>query len=162
MILNHFSSEPLQLVDKIYNNTSQFKPSGLWLSKDDQWYEYAINGVRSHSQMRYKTVFEVDTSNVIVLKNSEELLEFHNSFPAIISGAPYLLTYSLLNWPKVAEQYDGVVISPYQKIGMINGTLIAWHESWDVSSGCFWNIKCLKMIECFEFKADSNSDQSKA
>ena len=150
LILNHFSSEPFELVDKTYENISQFKPEGLWLCKDNDWYDFAINGVRSHEEMKYKTTFEVDTHNVRLIKNHDELIKFHNAFPAIGSLNDIFL-YGLLNWKKVSEQYDGVIISPYKRIGIINGNYIPWHESWDVASGCFWNTRCLRFIECNEY-----------
>lgn len=156
LILNHFSSEPFELVDMTYENTSQFKPEGLWLCKDNAWYDYAIHGVRSHEEMKYKTSFEVDMSNVRLIKNHDELFKFHNSFPSIVDSVTELLLPGLLNWKQVAKQYDGVIISPYKKIGFNTDNYISWHEAWDVASGCFWNLKCLRMIECYEQPKPNN------
>ena len=48
-----------------------------------------------------------------------------------------LLNY-LVDWNKVSQDYGGIQICPYLK-----KEKILWYCSFDVASGCVWNIKSI-------------------
>jgi hypothetical protein len=45
-----------------------------------------------------------------------------------------------INWPKVAQDYSGIEICPYQWKFRLN---YMWYYGWDVASGCIWNQNAL-------------------
>ena len=48
-------------------------------------------------------------------------------------------TYSLINWKIVAKDYGGIEICPF----ISKRKNYIWYSSWDVASGCIWNIKSI-------------------
>lgn len=145
MILNHFSSEPFDLDYSRQYKESSFKPNGLWLCEGDEWWAVAISGLRSAEEMKYKTSFKVDISDVVILTNKQEIIEFHKKYKVNNSPIPFP---DLLNWEAVKKDYNGILITPYNKIPILTEGYCSWHAAWDLSGGCIWNMHCLEKIDC--------------
>jgi hypothetical protein len=75
-----------------------------------------------------------------------------------------------IDWPKVSERYDGVVIAPYVwslRMGdyeMIEGrmrktpdsAISDWYYPWDCASGCIWKASAIKAFDLI--KENANAD----
>ena len=53
------------------------------------------------------------------------------------------MTSRYSDWPKIAELYDGILITPYQPAYHLE---VRWYYSWDVASACVWNLDCLERV----------------
>jgi hypothetical protein len=56
----------------------------------------------------------------------------------------YQMTYEI-DWYRVAEQYDGIIITPYIYERRLT-EYTTWYYSWDCASGCIWNGKAIANI----------------
>jgi hypothetical protein len=143
MILTHFSREPLDFIYDKKQDNEWFKPNGLWLSdENDDWGWSAWCKNNDFLAGKHKTEFEVDLNNVLHLKNNKEVNIFEKAYP-LKGGLHKILSSFTIDWVAVAKDYKGILITPYNK----NFNLGIWHSSWDVSSGCFWDVSCLKVKE---------------
>jgi hypothetical protein len=44
-----------------------------------------------------------------------------------------------INWPAVAAEYDGIIVSPYIWDRRLSGPVrCMWYYPWDCASGCLW------------------------
>lgn len=110
----------------------RFKPKGLWYGIGYDW----INFVTSNMPEWEKDhVFELilDESKLIHIKNFDDMKDFDKKY-----GVEYYFGYSKrtkIDWAKVAEDYEGIEISPYVYEGR---RIFEWYYGWDVESGCIW------------------------
>jgi hypothetical protein len=92
----------------------------------------------------YMHIIDVDLSKMKVIRNYEQLLEFHNEYSTMnaMSGYPHI------DWNKVSQKFSGIEIVPY-----INETRfdeeIQWYYTWDVASGCIWDSSGIKSVKNF-------------
>lgn len=109
-----------------------FKPNGLWYGIGSSWISWVRNEMPEwETEDAY--ALELDKSNMIVITNYEELLQFNEVFK---SGA-----HNVIDWPRVAAEYDGIEIAPY--IHEARSGLF-WYYTWDVASGCIWSPNVIK------------------
>lgn len=133
--------------------SSYNKPHGLWLSDEDdygwgEWckaenyrldrltYQYAISVTRDANILYILTVKQLDDFTVKYGYAPEKV-----EIVPEISGELFDMPEGI-NWKKVAEDYDGIVITPYQwERRMTQST--NWYYGWDCASGCIWNAKAI-------------------
>lgn len=101
-------------IEKIKNSTEQFKPVGLWLSYNDEWLQWCKVSDYYNFNPNYYYVYEFDIkkdANLITIGNYVELLQFveYYRYKSMMHG-------SGVNWNKVYEDYDGLVILNYDDI----------------------------------------------
>lgn len=148
MILNrtHITdSETIIKSDRRYPQDAFFKPHGLWYSFNDEWLQRCMQGMRDRIR-KYKYTLDIDLSNILIISTIEELTEFNNKY------SDEKLMY-LFDWNKIAQLYDGIEFRNYNQLCHINKDVFLktmWIRSLDVSSGCIWNLKCLKSFEKIE------------
>ena len=53
-----------------------------------------------------------------------------------------------IDWPKVAERYDGIIIAPYQWSRRLDGPM--WYYGWDCASGCVWRARAVLELKSME------------
>ncbi len=92
------------------------------------------------------------TARVLVLDNAILIDAFHEDYavrhyerpvPAWRSDCEVLR--QPLDWAKVAEHYDGLIIAPYQWSRRYDGP--SWYYGWDCASGCIWNLDAIAAVE---------------
>lgn len=99
-----FSDKKSWLTDSIYYN-----PKGLWISCGDAWIRWAGNDVHQWSLSTY--IYEVTvTPTVLRISSLSELEKFIKKYKFPNSR---LKIYNVINWKKVKEEYDGLIICPY-------------------------------------------------
>jgi hypothetical protein len=75
---------------------------------------------------------DIDVDKILKITNSEELLAFNKNYGVKTQF------YNVIDWVKVASEYGGIEISPYNyKLRMERE--VFWYYGWDVASGCIWN-----------------------
>ena len=136
----HLSKDPIyKLEERHYIQEPGKKPDGFWYGFGDEW----IDWTEIAGQYKGEYVYEVDIngSKILQIKDHSEIIEFtkeYGSSEQIIPG----IIFSI-DWPKIEVKYDGIEINPY--IGQARWNKILWYYSWDVASGCIWNLDKVKI-----------------
>lgn len=149
MILTHFSVQDWELERNWIYLQGHWKPRGLWLSDENTegwgWKTWCEDESFGLSRLQSATDFTLtEDANIIHLKNIEEVLAFHDEWkdPDYYPNEPSL---SRINWEPIAEKYDGILITPYERDWRMNFPM--WYCGWDVPSGCFWNLNILQQVK---------------
>jgi hypothetical protein len=151
MEFSHYSREPFEFDNtRTYDQESRFggygKPRGFWLSVDGQsdWKEWCEDNDWNVEGLAVRTVFTVSPdANVKVITNPEELVAFDAEYQI---PAEHPVLHHRIDWVKVAERYDGIIIAPYIWSMRLDLDML-WYYGWDCASGCFWNLSMIKPIE---------------
>lgn len=116
----------------IEKQTVTTKPRGLWYGIGPSW----VDWVRSEMpDWEVDNIFKIDinTDRMLMISTSEELLAFNKKYGTVLSEH-----FSAIDWVKVASDYGGIEISPYNyKLRMARE--VFWYYGWDVASGCIWD-----------------------
>tara|TARA_Y100000590_G_scaffold415860_1_gene514117 strand:+ start:1168 stop:1683 length:516 start_codon:yes stop_codon:yes gene_type:complete len=140
--------------EKKYQQVSGIKPNGFWYSCYNDWYNFT----QREDQFVLKYIHQINinskVSTNIQNKNKDKLLVIHNLKDFDIFNSRYaykgchaneykndqiILQDYLVDWDKVSQDYGGIQICPYLK----KRKHISWYASFDVASGCVWNIKSI-------------------
>lgn len=152
MQLSHFSTKPVSTVQSVnQNSVADQKPRGFWLSVDgdDDWPSWCQSeqwGLAS--LVVHHRVILHDAAPVLHLTSVPEIDRFHDQYGEI---PEYQLGKSWaqkqIRWCRVAAEYQGIIISPYQWERRLDGPSHEWYYGWDCSSGCIWNSGAIRSIE---------------
>ncbi len=120
------------------------KPSGLWISVEDDygWADYCRSVDCYIKTLEYSFKIELNpTAHILELRNYANLIAFTEEYK-IDDRNGRNKRISNIDWIKIAEIYDGIIIAPLRNYASIN-TALDWHSSWDCSSGCMWGEQAL-------------------
>lgn len=156
MRLIHYTDSPIESLDsREYNQKNlnwQAKPDGLWFSVEDvgnhhndyNWKEWCEEqGYRVEALTVTYEIILKEYANILHLKTEQEILEFTKQFrlKTRVWDAEWD-TYNL-EWNEVKKKYQGIIISPYQWNCRL-ALETCWYYGWDCSSGCIWDLSCIK------------------
>lgn len=145
----HFSEKPLTAVhDCDPRGHSSYKPNGLWISAGMEWFDWCVDNEFMHDRMGYATMVHLaPDAKLIRLSTGGALTKFSDEYEVELFPDQKLAFGSLkfggIDWPRVAETYDGILIEPYQYSRRMN---LMWYYSWDVASGCIWNARAIASL----------------
>lgn len=146
--LLHFSSRRLgRIHSKKQESRPDHKPRGLWVSVGEAWAEWCLAESYCTSQLTVLNhVTLAGDAKILRLKTGYDLDRFTGEYgaPMYAGGEPYI------EWSKVAEKYDGIIIAPYIWSRRHD---LSWYYSWDVASGCVWNADAIASIEGIELES---------
>ena len=138
MRLIHFSADPVVSVWSSPQNTQAApKPKGLWVSDE-----------ASEEDGRLAVAHEVvlaESANILRVDDVDGIDELTRQHVV----GEYARDGYRLNWSAVAEQYQGILITPYQwtrRLSMHCG----WYYGWDCASGCIWDASAVASIAVVE------------
>lgn len=153
----HYTKEKIKLLKPIDFDSLEeplMKPEGLWVSIEDGWgwKEWCkdSNFALDHFEYAYK-IHLMNDANILHLKTAKEVFAFGEEFrckkfPGFPDDPEFkrLLEYSVLyiDWKKIAQQYQGLIIAPYQWDCRLDHKS-SWYWGWDCSSGCIWDIEAI-------------------
>jgi hypothetical protein len=150
MNLVHFSASRIEKLEpRSYPPDSReyFKPRGLWVTDMDcadnwkAWCEAEEFGLDRLAVQH--TVRLSETANILKMSSARELDLFSNSYECSLS--PRLPNRKVIDWPRLAEEYDGIIITPYIWERRLDGPCnVRWYYSWDCASGCIWNLNAIE------------------
>ena len=137
--LVHWSRHPIEVVKSCEQSSGRRndKPKGLWVSDENAEESWSRWCEDEQMGWLHENVYEVTVwpdANVLVVDSELDLFRFDEEYSV---EAPYPYCRGGINWLEVAEEYDGIIISPYQwgqRLGSIE-----WYYGWDCASGCIWN-----------------------
>lgn len=142
MILRHYAHGPIEALSA-REQDSHFKPHGLWVSEDSDpetsWPGWCAANDFGGGWSHVYDVTLADDANVLVLSTAFAIDDFTREYGAK-PNRPH--GYIEIDWSRVAREYDGIVIAPYQwSRRMTDHTM--WYYSWDCASGCIWNPRAI-------------------
>lgn len=107
------------------------KPRGLWYERDGDWRRWceAEEFARDSFVHAYKIV---PTDRVLQLPTVAAVLGFDHEFGV------ERYTMRVIDWSRVARQWAGVEIAPYQW-ELRHDERVFWYYGWDCASGCIWH-----------------------
>ena len=114
-----------------------YKPKGLWFSFGTEWIDF-VEREYTRNNDSLQNVYDIKTNDSTILtlgKENEE--QFLNKY-----GIRNKYDNMDVDWSKVATDWDGVeiIINPRE----LNERWL-W-STWDVASGCIWNIDGVKSV----------------
>lgn len=134
-----------------YTQTTSFKPNGLWYAYYSGWYNYIM--INEMPERLYKYIHKIeinknvltdinhtDKNKLLLIKNTKDFDKFHKKYRA--DGSEMLgltstkFNNDLIDWQKVANDFGGIEFYPYLK----NRKNYIWYNTWDIASGCIWNV----------------------
>lgn len=151
----HYASEPVTLDryrEYVQGRPETFrKPRGFWVSVtgEDDWPSWCRNEDFEIGRLAVEhTVTLAPSAKILRLHSAAGMREFHDRFA--VEGDferrhPALAGHDRwpIDWRAVAEEYDGVIIAPYQWSQRLG---LSWYYGWDVASGCIWNLTAIASV----------------
>ncbi|WQY99783.1 hypothetical protein [Microbacterium phage MO526] len=150
MILSHYSPAPWTFDPERTYDQAEFgngKPRGLWLSDDSDhgWKAWCESEEWNLGGLENVTTFTLAPgADVLHLASLAEIRAFTAEYaghPAYLEKAPDLAR-RYIDWPRVAAEHDGILITPYQWGARLDRDTF-WYYGWDCASGCFWNLRAV-------------------
>jgi len=147
----HYATNKIEnLEPREYQQRIFWKPSGLWLSKDDAWMNWCQdNGFATFdTDTHYKHQIEISKNAKLYKINSlESLVECVQEYNR--------------DWlDMIDDEYDGIIFDNYQQVKrelcdnqkLFHENKYIWFLGIDIDSACVWNTSILKVtsIEHFE------------
>lgn len=116
------------------------KPLGLWYSFGMEWLEWCNReGMQDWVANKNWFKVELDCKYILQITNAVDLMRFARKYSMKHNDLNYI------DWTKVANDYSGIEIAPYQYQLRLDPKYI-WYYGWDVASGCIWDSKAIKNI----------------
>lgn len=143
----HYRDSPLVLDrSRAYEQRVHFKPRGLWLSVpgEDDWPSFCRDEEFDIERLAVKHAAELaEGQGVLNLSSVSDIRDFHADYKeSMYPGG----SQNYIDWNRVAELHDGIIIAPYQW-SIRYDMEMSWYYSWDVASGCIWNLDAIERIE---------------
>jgi len=121
--------------DKEQQSHWAMKPNGLWYSVGAEWIEWCLNeGCQEWLEKKFIYQLFPNYDNILRITMDSELLSFAEEYT--INKNEDIL-FSHINWKKVAEDFSGMEIAPYNWKKRLDIDYL-WYYGWDVASGCIW------------------------
>lgn len=124
----------------ISEQPTYFKPKGLWFSFGTEWIDFVEQSMFTRDEVSdmLQHTYDIQTNDSTILtlgKENEE--QFLNKY-----GVRNKYDTMEVDWAKVATDWNGVeiIINPRE----LNERML-W-STWDIPSGCIWNIKGITSI----------------
>lgn len=145
-----------------FGDATGFKPRGLWISAegDDDWKSWCISERFRLSNLRHThEVHLKPQANVLLISTLAALDDFNANYGADTDSQEYKEYAAAIrakyghalpmserwfgiDWRKVAAEYKGIVIAPYQWQRRLDDKMF-WYYSWDCASGCIWDVSAI-------------------
>lgn len=161
MDLRHYASEALEL-DRArqYGQASgDYKPNGFWVSVlgERDWPSWCMDeGFALDSLGAEHEVVLSESANIRLIESVDGLDEFFEAYrTALYPGDE---RRGAINWAMVAEDYDGILITPYQYGRRLNAM---WYYGWDCASGCIWNLDAIESVRVLESAGTERLDSER-
>lgn len=114
---------------------STFKPKGFWYSVDGGWEEWCKSEMPHWIEGLPAFRVTLGDERLIEIRSVLDIDLFHMKY-RVTDGDRWQREY--INWAKVAQDFDGIEIAPYQWNRRLEGPPHHWYYSWDCASGCIW------------------------
>lgn len=149
--LRHYAHRgPVGPIESREQGAPDAKPRGLWVSVEgngDGWREWCeAEDFRTDWTHAYDVTL-TEGANILLLSTPYDLDDFTEDFERVRDDARPWRHGLHIDWRRVAEEYDGIIITPYQWRRRME---LMWYYGWDCASGCIWRsdaIAALNQVE---------------
>ena len=128
-----------------YKQEIDYKPNGIWYGIDWAWEDWCKSEM---PEWKHKRHFELklDLKRILIINTESKLKKFYKTFGESPDWAKNLSSSYIvfINWKKVAKKYSGIEITPYPYKFRFK---YMWLYTWDVASGCVWNLNAIKSVK---------------
>jgi hypothetical protein len=147
MRLIHYSDAPLASVYSVEQSGDRYdwhggrKPVGLWVSVDgdDDWRAWCkAENFRDVDSQCATHIVLTPKHRVLIVDSGSAMLDFNRQY-GVERDYYGKWKEQRIDWPRVARDYHGIVIAPYQWAHRLDEPCTGWYYSWDCASGCIWN-----------------------
>jgi len=145
----HMAGKPFEFQNQ--QQRPAHKPIGLWYDCSGEWIRHlrrATGMPQSYYDAHHYYEVIPNFQRVLKIDTPEKFLAFEKQYGVARGDEPnkYLDAFlkstdiSRIDWPKVAMQYSGIEICPYQSQfrSVSDRRSHDWYAGWDVASGCIW------------------------
>lgn len=152
--LVHYSKEPLRKIRSAeQDNGFPHKPRGLWFSVEDGfgWKEWCeAEEFAQDCFVHAHRIKIADKAKILHLKSADEIRTFTKNYEGKSEVFSKLPSFFIeIDWRRVAEEYQGIVIAPYQWDCRLDMSC-TWYYAWDCSSGCIWDAAAISEVEMID------------
>jgi hypothetical protein len=150
--LYHYANQlPAQLVDREQDTPlcAAFKPNGLWVSPDteDGWAAWSRDAGYRVDQLEERALVTLwPNAKVLRIEDEAGMLCLDEAYRRDLDGPLSNLGLLRIDWRKVADEYDGILIAPYQGWARLDRRFL-WYYPWDCASGCIWRVRAIQKFE---------------
>lgn len=170
--LMHFCEDPLEAPDDAAKTLVHLsaitqrpgpKPWGFWLSNErgegwKQWcrsesfrprslaYEYYVKLTGKERILYLRSARDIDKFTAEYKADSEQNRwsdKYDRDNPSPYRDGP---TVFEIDWARVAEKYQGIIITPYVWSRRLT-TQTMWYYGWDCASGCIWDAAAISRFK---------------
>ncbi|TXH58290.1 MAG: hypothetical protein E6Q97_02560 [Desulfurellales bacterium] len=154
--LMHYAAEPVSFdPTRTYtqNEPTLFgKPEGFWVSVtgEDDWPSWCESEEFRESTLQAAHRVELTTAANILWIESVDGIDSLTAEFAVQTEYERRWVYRgdnpskwPIDWHCVAEQWDGIIIAPYQ---WARRNTHDWYYGWDCASGCIWNLETIASV----------------
>lgn len=144
--LLHYSAAPLLSVDdRDHELYPDHKPQGLWFSVGEAWKDWCEAERFGLDRLLHVSPIVLGRgAKILRLRNPAALDKFTAAYRTPLLPGTDLRSF-VIDWPKVSESYDGIVIAPYQWRRRLSIEAF-WYYGWDCASGCIWRRRAVALI----------------
>lgn len=170
MRLLHYSELALPFsrsMDYVQNEIRSFgKPTGFWVSVEgeDDWPTWCRdNEFFTDGLTHVCEVTLAPDANVLMIGTVDALTAFHDRYsvedtrhplPRHTFSEEYVWKSRPIDWNAVTADHDGIIIAPYQWSCRMK---YDWYYSWDVASGCIWNLSAIASVSPVDRTVEAHS-----
>lgn len=145
--LRHYSDRPVVLdrTHRYHSSIRRFdKPLGFWVSVKGEydWPEFCDSEGFKHERLAVEhEVRLAPQANILLIDSPGKMLSFSQEYGMQVFPSE---KRNSIEWERLYAEYDGIIIAPYQ--WQFRHSMI-WYYSWDVASGCIWNLDMIEAVE---------------
>ena len=145
----------LDLTKKYYQAKPRIKPTGLWYSINNEWFKWC-RGEMFEWIKGWSYSLEVDTSDILIITNNNELKNFCDKYTLNLGKYLYYI-----DWLRVTQKYKGIELQNYHTLKWDCWTVkefntLIWVYGWDVSGGCVWDLSIIENYKRYSTKKYAN------
>lgn len=120
------------------------KPVGFWYGVNGDWERWCRAEEWGLDDGMFEHEVILGDESILVLSSVDDIDRFHIKY-----GTEIVPRTRYINWAKVAKDFDGIEIAPYQWSRRMTHS---WYYTWDCASGCVWRprgmqLKFLKKVD---------------
>ena len=139
--LIHYARIPLLTMYSVEQySRPNCKPAGLWVSVEGarDWPDFCQSNASDRLGISATEVILNPQANVLHIASAEEFDAFEKKYYLHANYDNPFTPFTGIDWNRVAQDYDGIVISPYRGDRRYARGGVQWYYTWDCASGCIW------------------------
>ena len=132
-----------------YKQEPWYKPRGLWLSvigdsDEYTWRDWCEDNDFHLDEVKVRHEVALGEGwDILTLNTARQVRDFTTEYGVEIAPG---VDVKYIDWLRVAQEYDGIIFSPYWHTLRFDIDLM-WYSTIDVASGCIWNVEAIESIK---------------